>query len=113
MMISGVRATDLSVRIGNRELSLLGITYDTNFTTVPYLRQLASNAKTRAAIIARLSYSVSPNLLKIFTNGLLVGKIMSSTPAAIPFRMNHNDKGVITLTEQINCSLKSAARTIT
>ena len=87
--------------------------YDTNFTTRPYLRQLASDAKTRASIISRLSYSVPPHLLKIFANGLLVGKVMAAAPAAIPFRIDHNDKGAITLTEKINCSLKNAARTIT
>ena len=97
----------------SKELKLLGITYDTNFKTTPYLRQLASDAKTRAAIIARLSYSVPPNLLKLFTNGLLVGKLMAAAPAAIPFRINHENKGAIGLTDKINCALKSAARTIT
>jgi hypothetical protein len=119
MIVSGVKTEDFSVRVGDnriypsKELSLLGITYDRNFTTAPYLHQLASDAKTRAAIIARLSYSVPPHLLKVFTNGLLVGKIMAAAPAAIPFRINHNDKGAITLTNKINCALKSAARTIT
>ena len=119
MLVSGVKNKDFSVKVGNsliypsKELSLLGITYDTNFTTAPYLRQLASDAKTRAAIIARLSYSVPPHLLKIFTDGLLVGKIMAAAPAAIPFKINHDDKGAITLTDRINCALKSAARTIT
>ena len=91
----------------------MGVTYDTNFTTSPYLRKLAPEAKTRAAVIARLSYCVPPHLLRTFTNGLLVGKIMAAAPAAIPFRINHEDKGANTITEKINCALKSAARTIT
>ena len=97
----------------SKELNLLGITYDSNFTTVPYLRQLASDAKTRSAIIARLSYSVPPHLLKVFTNGLLLGKIMAAAPAVIPFRIDHNDKGANSLTDKINCAIKSVARTIT
>jgi len=119
LMVSGITLRDFSVKVGDnqiypsKELKLLGITYDTNFKTTPYLRQLASDAKTRAAIIARLSYSVPPNLLKLFTNGLLVGKLMAAAPAAIPFRINHEDKGAIVLTDKINCALKSAARTIT
>lgn len=119
MLVSGVKTKDFSVKVGNnrvypsKEMNLLGITYDTKFTTAPYLRQLASDAKTRAAIIARLSYSVPPNLLKLFTNGLLIGKIMAAAPAAIPFRLDHEDKGAIVLTDQINNALKSAARTIT
>ena len=95
------------------ELNLLGVTYDSNFTTAPYLRQLASDAKTRAAIISCLSYSMPHHLLKVFTHGLLVGKIMAAVPASVPFRINHEDKGAITLTDKINCSIKSASRTIT
>ena len=38
---------------------------------------------------------------------------MAAAPAAIPFRMNHEDKGANTLTEKIDCALKSAAQTIT
>ena len=52
-------------------------------------------------------------MLKILTNGLLVGKIMAAAPAAIPFRINLEDKGANTVTEEINLALKSAARTIT
>ena len=119
MMVSGIKSKDFSVTVGksqiypSKELNLLGIKYDTNFNTTPYLHQLASDSKTRAAIIFRLSYSVPPHLLKVFTNGLLVGKIMAAAPAVIPFRINNDDKGAITLTDKINCALKSAARTIT
>ena len=119
LLVSGVKNKNFSVKVGNcnvspsKELNLLGITYDTNFTTVPYLRQLANDVKTRSAIISRLSYSVPPHLLKVFTNGLLLGKIMAAAPAVIPFRIDHNDKGTNSLTEKINCAIKSVARTIT
>ena len=99
ILVSGVNSKDISVKIGSsivhpsRELNLLGVTYDTNFTTTPYLRHLASEAKTRSAIIARLSYCVPPHLLKTFTHGLLVGKIMAAAPATIPFRISDTDYG--------------------
>ena len=111
MLVSGIKDKDFSVKIGNshvypsKELNLLGVTYDSNFSTSPYLRNLASEAKTRAAIISRLSYSVPPHLLKTFTNGLLIGKIMAAAPAAIPFRINHEDRGANTLTESIDCAI--------
>ena len=107
LLVSGINAKDFSVKVGDnqiypsKELNLLGITYDNNFSTTPYLRQLALEAKTRASLIARLSYSVPNNLLKLFTNGLLVGKIMAAAPAAIPIRINHDDKGAILLTEKL------------
>ena len=37
---------------------------------------------------------------------------MASAPAAIPFKINQNDKGAITLTNEFNLAIKSAARTI-
>ena len=119
ILVSGAKMKDFSVRVGrnivypSKELNLLGVTYDTNFTTAPYLRKLASEAKKRAAVIVRLSYCVPPHLLRTFTNGLLVGKIMAAAPAAIPFRISHEDRGANIITEKINCALKSAARTIT
>ena len=119
MLVSGFKNKEFSIKVGNskvhpsKELNLLGVTYDSNFSTVTYLRQLASDAKTRASIISRLSYSVPPHLLKTFTNGLLVGKIMVAAPAVIPFRINCEDKGANVLTEKINCAIKSVARTIT
>ena len=119
MLVSGIKDKNFSVKVGNsyvypsKELNLLGISYDTNFTTAPYLRQLAIDARTRSALISHLSYSVPPHLLKVFTNGLLIGKIMSAAPAVIPFKIDCDDKGSVTLADSINCSIKSAARSIT
>ena len=129
MMCSGIKqSSDFTVRVGkiiiqpSKELDLLGITYDSNLITKPYLNRLATEAKTRAAIIKRLSYSVPPHLLRTFTNGLLIGKIMASAPAAIPYKIipectsNYKEtqnRGSSTITEEINMSIKNAARTIT
>ena len=68
-------------------INILGVVYDSNFTTVPYLQKLASASKTRAALIKRLSYGMPPKLLATFANGLLMGKILAAAPATIPIRL--------------------------
>ena len=95
------------------EISLLGIDYDKNFTTNPYLHKLARESKTRAALIHRLSFGMPPHLLGIFANGLLMGKILASAPASIPIRIQPEDRNSITVTEDINKSIKAAAKSIT
>ena len=58
----------------------------------------------------------------MITNGLLIGKIMASAPAAIPYKVdpectpNYREnqvQGFLTTTEEINMTIKSAARVIT
>ena len=66
------------------EINLLGVDFDTNFSTIPFLNKLARLANTRAALIYRLSFSMPPNLLATFANGLLMGKILSACPVTIP-----------------------------
>lgn len=52
------------------EISVLGVGYDSNFTTSPYLHDLAREARTRAALIRRLSFGMPPHLLTMFANGI-------------------------------------------
>ena len=109
----------LKVKVGEsviksvQEICLLGISFDTNFSTAPYLQKLATDAKSRAAMIYRLSFSVPQNLLRMLANGLVVGKIAAAAPAAIPFRIAFDDKAANLATDKINRSIKSVARTIT
>ena len=98
--------------IGKPEITILGVDYDTNFTTSPYLKKLACEAQTRAALIHRLSFGMPPHLLITFANGLLMGKILAAAPATIPIRIDPEDMGSITITEQINKSIKSCACSI-
>jgi hypothetical protein len=79
----------------------------------PYLHKLASEAKSRAAMIYRLSFGVPPNLLRLLANGIVIGKILAAAPAAIPFKIAHDDRAANLATENINRSIKSVARTIT
>ena len=76
-----------SIVHADSEISLLGIDYNTNFSTSPYLRKLATEAKSRAAMIYGLSFGVPPNLLRLLANGLVIGKILAEAPAAIPFKI--------------------------
>ena len=95
------------------EINILGVDYNTNFSTHPYLQKLACEAKTRAALIKRLSFGMPPHLLVTFANGLLMGKILAAAPATIPIRINLEDKNLITVTDEMNKAIKSTARTIT
>ena len=95
------------------EINLVGVDFDTNLTTLPFLHNLARAAKSRTALIGRLSYSMPPDVLSTFANGLLMGKILASCPVTIPFRLSNDDKSSIGITEEINKTIKAAARIIT
>ena len=95
------------------ELNLLGVDFDSNFTTLPFLHKLAQAAKTRTNLMSRLSFSMPPHVLSTFANGLLMGKILSACPLTIPVRLNSEDSTFISVTEEINKSIKKTARIIT
>ena len=88
--------------------------FDSNFSTAPYLHTLAREANTRESMIYRLSFGMPNYLLKPLANGLLMGKILASAPAAIPIKLCSNDKpyqaGIL---DDIEKSIKATARTIT
>ena len=81
-----------SIVRADSEISLLGIDYNTNFSTSPYLQKLATEAKSRASMIYRLSFGVPPNLLRLLANGLVIGKTLAAAPAAIPFKIAYDDR---------------------
>ena len=54
-----------------------------------------------------------PHLLTTLAHGILMGKILAAAPATIPIRIDSEDKNSITVTEEINKSIKSVARSIT
>ena len=93
---------------------MLGLEYDENFSTAPYLKKLACEANTWAALIKRLSYGMPNCVLRPLANGLLMGKILAAAPAAIPIRLSANEKpylsGILT---DIYKSICATARTIT
>ena len=95
------------------EINLLGVDYDSNFTTTPYLNKLSRAAKTRGALISRLSFSMPPHVLSTFATGLLMGKVLASCSATIPLRIKNEDRLCIGVTEEINKAIKATARTIT
>ena len=103
-----------SIVTSQKSINLLGLEYDENFTTSPYLHNLEKEASTRAALIKRLSFGMPNCLLKPLANGLLIGKILCAAPAAIPIRLDPNEmpylSGILT---EIDKSIRSTARTIT
>jgi len=52
-------------------------------------------------------------LLRLLANGLVIGKILAAAPAAIPFKIAHDDRAANLATENINHSIRSVARSIT
>ena len=101
-----------SIVLADPEICLLGINYNTDFSTLPYLQKLATEAKSRGAMIYRLSFGVPSNLLRLLTNGLIIGKILAAAPAAIPFKIEYDDCAANLATENINRLIKSVARTL-
>ena len=96
-------------------LKLLGVEFDTNFSTIPSLKTLATAANTRASMIYRLSFSIPPHLLTTLANGLLMGKVLAAAPINIPTRLQSDDyyHGYVGVIEDINKAIKATARTIT
>ena len=43
---------------------------------------------------------------------MLMGKTLAAAPATVPIRIDSEDKGSITLTEDINKSIEAAAQTL-
>ena len=104
---------DKNTVLSTPTISLLGLEYDSNFSTVPYLRKLAREANTRAALIQRLSFGMPNFLLKPLTNGLLMGKLLSAATAAIPIKLCMYDKPYLAgILNDLEKSIRSAARTI-
>ena len=87
---------EITVKIGqnmvssSQTITLLGMDYDENFSAAPYLRKLEAN--TLSALIKRLSFGMPNCLLKPLANGLLMGKLNVTAPAAIPIKLSTNDK---------------------
>ena len=101
LLLSSRDNFDITVRdsivYGDIKICLLGIDYDKNFSTLPYLRKLATDAKSTSAVNYRLSFEVPQNLLRPLENGLVIVKILAAAPAAIPFKIEYDDMLLIWL----------------
>ena len=109
---------DFEVQVGSSfiraspSINILGVDYDSKFTTTPFLHKLASACKTRAALIRRLSFAMPRKLLSTFAHGRVMGKILAASAATIPVRLQNMDRFQVCITEEINKSIKAVARTI-
>ena len=102
-----IKKIDQDTVLSSPKISLLGLEYNSNFSTTPYLCQLAREANTRAAVIRRLSFGMPNYPLKPLANGLLMGKILAATPAAVPIKPYLT--GIL---NDIDKSIRSTAKTI-
>ena len=65
-------------------------------------------------MIKRLSYGMPNYMLKPMSNALIMGKVLSAAPAAIPIRLSPTNKPYLSgLLNEIEKSIKVTARTIT
>ena len=109
---------DCQIKVGSSlitsstDINLLGVNFDSNFSTLPYLNKLAREASTRASIIYRLSFSMTPHLLRTFANGLLMGKTLAACPVTIPIRLTDEDRSCIGVTDEINKAIKATVLSI-
>ena len=110
---------EIEIKIGenmvpsSKTINLLGLEYDENFSTAPYLHKLAREARTRAALIYRLSFGMPKFLLKTFASGLLMGKILAAATAALPIKLCSHEKPFLQgALSEIDKSIRATARTI-
>ena len=94
-------------------LEILGLKYNKSINTSPYWADLAKAARTRLGLINRLSYIVPRKLLRVFTHGLLLGKISYAAAAAFPLRLTEEDPSLPGVLQEIQKSINAAARAIT
>ena len=79
----------------------------------PYLRKLAHEANTQAALIKRLSFGMPSCILKPLADGLFMGKILAAAPAAIPIKLSSNDKEYLCgISTELDKSIRATTRTI-
>ena len=74
--------------LSSQTISLLGLEYDTNLSTAPYLRRLAREANTRAALIRRLSFGMPNYLLKPLTNHTVQIMVLNRKSNMAQFRLH-------------------------
>ena len=108
LMVTGTKCSDIGeISIcacpitPTATLNLLGLKYDCNLTTAPYLHDLEIAAKARSGLISRLSHQLPPYLLRGVAQGLVYGKVTYATAAAIIARTQEDDHVPNGLTEII------------
>eukprot|EP00095_Tigriopus_kingsejongensis_P004764 maker-scaffold510_size151595-snap-gene-0.41 protein:Tk04764 transcript:maker-scaffold510_size151595-snap-gene-0.41-mRNA-1 annotation:"mite group 2 allergen pso o 2 precursor" len=97
-----------------QKLELLGVTFDSNFSTSPHGKSLATAARQRAGLITRLAHHVPRGeYLRRLAGGLVVGKIGYAAVVVVPPRLTNNHPPTSTALKAVQVAINDVARTIT
>eukprot|EP00095_Tigriopus_kingsejongensis_P012322 maker-scaffold1425_size42047-snap-gene-0.4 protein:Tk12322 transcript:maker-scaffold1425_size42047-snap-gene-0.4-mRNA-1 annotation:"hypothetical protein DAPPUDRAFT_311633" len=124
LMVGGdIKASDLaSLRVvvdgvettPAKEMELLGVHFDTKFSTLPHEVRMASAARQRAGLIARLAHHLPRGkYLSQLARGLVVGKLGYAIAATVPPRLEGEETAPSKSSRAIQVALNDVARTIT
>eukprot|EP00095_Tigriopus_kingsejongensis_P001523 maker-scaffold220_size252247-snap-gene-1.24 protein:Tk01523 transcript:maker-scaffold220_size252247-snap-gene-1.24-mRNA-1 annotation:"conserved hypothetical protein" len=124
LMVGGIiKAKDLSslsVKVNGimvsptKEIELLGVRFDTKFSTAPHDTNVATVARQRAGLIARLAHHLSRGkYLRQLARGLFIGTVGYAVAAAVPPRLNDWEASPSSAHKAVQVALNDLARTTT
>jgi hypothetical protein len=97
-----------------KEMELLGVKFDNNFTTSPHDTIVAKSAKQRAAMIARLAHHLPRGeYLRQLARGLVIGKVSFALAAVVAPRLGKGEDPPSAAYKSVQVAINDVARSIT
>jgi hypothetical protein len=97
-----------------KELDLLGVRFDSDLSTKPQHKRLATAARQRASLIARLAHHLPRGpYLRLLAHGLVMGKIGYATSVIVRPRLDSDSPPHPPHLKSVQVSLNDVARSIT
>jgi hypothetical protein len=95
-------------------LGLLGVTFDRTLAVSPHSEEVATSAKQRAGVVARLAHYVPRGrYLRQLAQGLFVGKLGHALPAVVAPRLQGEDGKGSAPYRAVQVSMNNVCRTLT
>ena len=121
LLVCGVKDVDsFVVKVDNASIrpdkvfELLGVRFDTNLSTAPHLSAVATTARSRAALIARLALRIPRGIyLRTLAHGLFDGKVSYALAATSVPRLNECDPSSDASIRAIQIATNDVARSLT
>jgi hypothetical protein len=120
LLVSGTHTpADFTVMVNNNnvspsnELELLGVRFDTNLSTKPQERRLATAVRQRASLIARLTHHLPRGpYLRQLAHGLVMGKVGYATSIFVRPRLSEDDAPHSPELRAVQIALNDVARSL-
>jgi hypothetical protein len=97
-----------------KEMELLGVKFDNNFTTSPHDTLVAKSAKQRTAMIARLAHHLPRGeYLRQLARGLVIGKVSFALAAVVAPRLGNGEDPPSAAYKSVQVAINDVARSIT